>query len=425
MDDAVARVRADKAKPRRGAKPRRRGLRIALVAGLAVLLAAGGGVAYVWADLNSKFHHEPISDILNTSRPPIVVPTTTPTVVYPGDPYGGRAVNILVMGTDSREGANAGVSADDTEGMMRADTTFIAHVSADRSRIDVVSIPRDTLITIPDCPTQDGAVIADAGWTTGFNAAFAVGVHDGGTIGTGAACALMVVEAMSDVRIDAYMVVDFMGFVEVVNSVGGVDVNLRCAIKSKLAGGLDLPAGVNHLDGMTAVNLARARTGTGLGDGSDLQRINRQHALFNAILAKVYAMNYVADFPKLYSLVGAVLGSVTTDLGANLREIAGFAYSLKDFDSSNIYFTTIPVADVGDGQHVYVLKSQVEPVWSALREDRPLPDSPQATTTPTETPTDTTQTTTAGESQASTPGVGTTEPVVPPVFTIQSERDCE
>lgn len=371
-------------KPRRGLKKRHRGRRIVLFSLLAVVLVLGGGVGYMWWDLNGRFNHGDVAPLLGGSRPPVA--TQTATIAYPGDPFAGRAVNILVMGTDSRDGANAGISQDDPGG-ARSDTTFIAHVSADRTRVDVVSIPRDTWITIPDCVDKDGDVIDEAGWShMGFNAAFAYGAN-AGDVSTGAACAIRAVEAMSKVRIDAYVVIDFMGFVNVVDSVGGLDVTVLCRIKAPEANGLDLPKGLNHLDGMTAVNLARARTGEGLGDGSDLQRITRQHMLFDALIAKVVKMNYVTDFPKLYGLVGSVIDAVTTDLGKNLTDIAGFGYSLKNFDPSAMNFATIPVGGAGNGVNVVLLPSKAEPYWTALRTDKPLPATDNSETeTPSPSP---------------------------------------
>ena len=369
-DDSV--VHGSSAKPRHGVK-KRTGLRVTLIVVIAVVLIVAGGVAYAWFDLNGRINHEDVTPILGTERPSTFTPTTAPSVKYPGDPFAGSPVNILVMGTDSREGANAGISADDAGG-PRSDTTFIAHVSADRTRVDVVSIPRDTYITIPQCTDQDGNVISEAGWANmGFNAAFAYGYEDGGSIATGAACTIRAVEEMSNVRLDAYVVVDFMGFVDVVDAVGGLDVTLLCPIYSKEAGGIDLPEGVVHIDGVQAVNLARARTGTGLGGGSDLERINRQHMLFDAILDKVYAMNYVTDFPKLYSLVAAIISSLTTDIGKNLADIAGFGFSLRNFNTSNITFITVPVSDAGNHRNVVLRASAAEPIWEALRTDTYLP----------------------------------------------------
>jgi len=365
-------VDSARGKPRRGVK-KHWGMKITLIVVSVIVLMISGGVAYAWFDLNGRLDNQDVDPMLGTSRPSTFTPTTEPSVKYPGDPFAGSPVNILVMGTDSREGSNAGISGDHPGG-MRSDTTFIAHVSADRTRVDVVSIPRDTLITIPQCTDENGKVIAAAGWSNqGFNAAFAWGYDYGGSVATGAACSIRAVEEMSNVHIDAYVVVDFMGFVDVVDAIGGLDVTLLCPIYSREAGGISLPEGVNHIDGREAVDLARARTGKGLGDGSDLQRINRQHLLFNAVVDKVYAMNYVTNFPKVYGLVAAIIGSLTTDIGSNLADIAGFGFSLKNLNTSNVTFVTIPIGGAPDGVHVVLKKNDAEPIWESLRTDQYLP----------------------------------------------------
>jgi LCP family protein required for cell wall assembly len=411
--------------PRRGipVKKRHRGLKITLIAVLAVVLAMGGGLAYAWYDLNSKIHQVPVDPYLPTiSRPPTSTPTAT--VKYPGDPFAGRAMNILVMGTDSREGANAGISADDPGG-ARADTTFIAHVSADRTRVDIVSIPRDLLIVIPQCLGPNGKVIPEAGWgNQEFNAAYAWAYQEGDT-STGAACAIRATEALTNVRIDAYVVIDFMGFVNVVDAIGGIDVTLLCPMKAKQAG-VNLPAGVSHLDGMTAVGLARARTGSaGVGDGSDLSRIRRQHALFNAIFDKVFAMNYVTDFPKLYSLVRSVLESIQTDIG-DLAGIAGLAYSLKNFDTSQINFVTVPVHTAASNPNrVDLSKQQAKPYFDALQNDTPLPSSTTAAPAQTAVAPPGGETTAPPVDPAATTAPETTAPVELPPAAIQTAYDCQ
>ncbi|MCL1907421.1 MAG: LCP family protein [Propionibacteriaceae bacterium] len=352
------------AKTHKGLK---KGVKIVLASVLSVVLLTGGGLAYAWYDLNGRFKNEGKIILDEDDRP---TAAGTSNVKHAGDPYAGRAVNILVLGSDQREDPAARVAG------ARADTSFVAHISADRTRIDLISIPRDTLITIPQCKGDDGRVISAAGWSNQmFNAAFAWGVDYGGSIDAGAQCAVMAVEKMSNVRIDAYVVVKFSGFRNVVNAVGGIDVELLCPIYAPKARGLDLPKGVSHLDGQQALNLARARTGKGLGDGSDLHRIHRQHAVFKAILNKVYDMNYVTDFPKLYGLTGAIIDSVDTNMGSSLADIAGLAYSLKGFDTSNITTVMIPVGGVAGTGRVQVIDYQAKPYWDAIRNDRPMPNA--------------------------------------------------
>gem|GEM_PF-516885 len=340
--------------------------KIALASFLSLLLVVGGGLAYMYFDLNSQanFHERGRmgwdaqgGGREDRSRSGV-------------DPYAGRAVNILVLGSDEREDGNSRIQG------ARSDTSLVVHVSADRSRIDIVSIPRDTWITIPDCEGEDGDIIAAAGWPrSGFNAAFAYGVAYGGSINAGASCAAQAVRELGGIEIDAYIVIKFSGFRNVVNTIGGIDVELLCPIYAPKADGLDLPAGVSHLNGKEALGLARARTGQGLGDGSDLHRIHRQHAVFGAVLNKIYDMNYVKDFTKLYGLARDVLGSIDTNLGENLTQLAGFAYSLRDLNTDNVTMIMLPVNSAGNGTNVVMDEYAAEPIWEAIRKDKPLPEA--------------------------------------------------
>ncbi|MDR0848704.1 MAG: LCP family protein [Propionibacteriaceae bacterium] len=368
---------------------KRRWPKVVLIVVGCLVLVLGAGVGYAWWDLNNKLGDPDTSGMMNTSRPPTFSSTTS--VKHPGDPYAGRAMNILVMGVDSRLGENGNYSGDgDEQGdMMRSDTTFIVHVSADRTRVDLVSIPRDVLIIIPDCVDPEGNLVYGAGWANmGFNAAFAYGAlgNEIGTVESGAVCALRATEEMSNVHIDAFIVVDFAGMARVVDSLGGVDMCLVEPVESELAGNLSLPAGWNHFDGTTAMQYARARTGLGLGDGSDLTRIKRQHALILSIVDKFYSLNYFSDFPKVYNFAGSVAESVTTDLGSNIAQLAGFAFSLRDFSMSNMTFNMIPVSGAADGVHVVLVPQLDQPIWDALATDQPLPTTGQTVESPTETP---------------------------------------
>jgi LCP family protein required for cell wall assembly len=287
-----------------------------------------------------------------------------------------------------------------------------------------VSIPRDTEIVIPDCVGADLELIPEAGWGGWFNAVFSYGEAAGG-IDTGAACTILAVEEMSDVRIDAYVVVDFSGFVQVVDAIGGVTVTVQCPIYSPGANGLELQPGVVTLDGMTAINVARARVGDGLGDNSDLSRINRQHLLFSAIATKVFDLNYITDLPKLYGLARAVLGSLTTNLG-DLSEIAGLAYSLRGFSPGDIVFTTVPVGEAPDDPNrVVVLDWAAEPLWEALRTDQPLPQEETEPVDPDQTATPSAAESTPPTGPESTDTAPTTgQPAEAPPPPIQTESDC-
>jgi len=368
--------------------PRRRGFlgryRVAKIVGIVLLslvVLIAGATALILIGLNGHLNIDTVDPMLGADRPTQNAPLSS--VSSLGDPYARRAVNILVIGSDSRGGDNAAISQDKDPGGQRSDTTFIAHVSADRSRVEVVSIPRDTLITIPACVYADGSKVPQAGATKQkFNSAFSFGTAGKkGTLASGVACTIRAVEAMSQVPIDGYVVVDFAGFAKIVDAVGGVDLYLPCAVSSKKADNLNLPKGVNHLDGTIATNYARARTGTGLGDGSDLMRIQRQQALFKALANKVLGMNVMTSIGPLYGFVSSVADSMTTDLG-NLTDLAGFAYSLRNFSLGNLTFQTVPIADAGDGANVVLVPEKDQPIWDALINDTPINPAPTPTPPP-------------------------------------------
>ncbi|MDR0783867.1 MAG: LCP family protein [Propionibacteriaceae bacterium] len=416
IDEDSGKVLRAETGPRKG-----RAVKIVLVSLLAVVLIVGGTGTYIFFSLQSGLGGGQVK--VPGPRPTTQGPTSE--VSNPGDPYAGRALNILVMGTDSREGGNVEISADDDLIFGRSDTTFIAHISGDRTRVEIVSFPRDARVRVAECEDGDGDIIYASWATVKFNEVFFYGWEQGGSQATGVACLIKTVESLTDVYIDAYLMVDFAGFVDVVNAVGGVNVNLLCPIYSENAGGLDLPAGVSKLDGWHAVQLARARTGDGLGDGTDIARIQRQQALVKALIQTVMDLNLVTDLSKLYDFVKKALASVTTDLGGNkLLDLAGFAFSLRHFNTDAIYGMTVPWHYVEEGG-VVLNEWEALPIWEALKNDQLLPGEealPPVDPTQSTVPTTPGATNTGGGlGPTSTP----TSPIMRPPVTIQTEADCE
>src|SRR5699024_9463447 len=186
---------------------------------LTLLLTAGAFVGTVYQDFSSRLlaRSSDISELLGTSRPEATL--------KPTDSWEGQALNILVVGSDSRGDENADIGGD-FEG-MRSDTAMIVHVAADRSRVDVVSIPRDLIVAIPSCPLPGGGESAPRPLGTNefdgvrFNAAFATG-GQGEDLSHAAACAILTVEEMTDVFIDDWAVIDMDGFATMVDAIGGV-----------------------------------------------------------------------------------------------------------------------------------------------------------------------------------------------------------
>ncbi|MDR3068403.1 MAG: LCP family protein, partial [Cellulomonas sp.] len=192
----------------------------------------------------------------------------------PADAAAGRDLNILLLGSDSRDGENEQIGGADSG--QRADTTIVMHVSADRDRVEMVSIPRDSLVDIPACRMADGSTTSPQPGEM-INKAFQIGWKHGGTTDTerqdsAIACAVSTVQENTGLRIDHFVVVDFVGFQDMVTALGGVDICIEQDLKDPKYTGLDLRAGMHHLNGVEALQLARARHVLG-SDGMDPSRI--------------------------------------------------------------------------------------------------------------------------------------------------------
>ncbi|PWD52103.1 transcriptional regulator [Serinibacter arcticus] len=290
------------------------------------------------------------------------------TTEAPADPNAGQALNVLMIGSDSRGGENLAIGGGEEDG-ARSDTTLLAHIPADRSRIDVVSIPRDLLTDIPACPVDQ----ADPDRTSSsrsnamFNSAFSTGAQDG-DVHLGAYCTLLTVEKLTGLQVDEYAVVDFVGFERMVDTIGGVPMCIPEPIVSKEAD-LDLAAGEQVLNGQQALGLARARKIAG-SDGSDIQRIDRQQELLAAVMRQVLSQNLVTDLPKLIGFLDAVTDSlsVSQNLG-NPMHLAGLATSLSSVGAGGITFVTMPFNYAGNRVVENDLTGQL---WERLQQDLPI-----------------------------------------------------
>lgn len=338
------------------------------LAALAVVLFVAAGGAFALHDLQSQVKTVDVSSLVGTARP-------TRASAKVSDTYSGEAVNILIMGTDSRQGSNDVDDSASTETVARSDTTMVMHISADRKSISVVSIPRDTMVDMPACTSAQGTSYS-AG-TRQFNSAFAEGAGTGSdtkAIAAGAACTLKTVESMTDVHIDEYVVVDFTGLQKMVNALGGVSVYVDEAIDDPNYTGLILKKGCYLFDGATALKYARVRHG--VDDGSDINRIKRQQNLMSAMMRTAKSKNLLTDASSLYSFAKAALGSLTTSPGiGKLTTLAGLAQSIQSTGLDNIEFVTMPnEADPSDANRV-IASSSAKGVWKALANDTALPSS--------------------------------------------------
>ncbi|MGO1174297.1 MAG: LCP family protein, partial [Actinomycetaceae bacterium] len=350
-------------KPAPRAKRRRRG---PIIAGAAVAVVAVGigAVAAMYNDLQGNITTEDVTHLLDENDRPTAHED-------PNDPNAGEAMNILLLGSDTREGANSAQGGESEVEGMRSDTTMIVHISSDRQRMDLVSIPRDTLVSIPSCSLEDGTETepVESGM---FNSAFHTGGQHG-DVSAAAACTIATVEELTDVRIDDYMVVDFAGFIGVVEALDGVPMYVDEDIDDPAAG-LQLEQGCQILDGEEALGYARARQT--LGDGSDTSRIGRQQQLVSAMARDVLTSRVLFDLPRLYSVLDAGTQTLTTspEFGS-VSNLAGLAVSLRGLESSSIGFLTMPFEPSG---YRVLPSDDAEAVWAALREDEPVPGATEA-----------------------------------------------
>ena len=320
--------------------------------------------------------------------------------VDPTDPHAGQALNYLIMGSDVRDGENAAIGGE-VEG-MRSDTTIIMHISATRDRVELVSIPRDSHVQIPNCLFHDGT--SSRPQEARFNAAFATGAKND-DVGEAAACTIRTVQTLTGITIDGWVVVDFTGFRNMVDALGGVSMCLPEDMSSDLAN-LYITGSPEFqtLDGSTALAFARARTGRGLGNGSDIMRIERQQQLIGSMAKDVLSRNILTDSTALYRFLNATTKSLKADPDTgNITNLMGLAYSLQNVPSGNIVFMTVPHATYPADRNQVVWTSDASKIWAALIADTPL--VPPAVVVPEPNP---------GATAPAAPG---TEPAAPVVET--------
>ena len=343
---------------------------VALTVTSVLVFGVAGSVAFA-ARLTNNVDSLDLGDLV--AAPP--TPTTPPD---PDDTHAGQAVNILVLGSDQRDGENAEIGG--TEEGMRSDTTIVVHVSADRTRIEMVSIPRDSLVEIPSCTLTNGQTTR-AQSKAMFNSAFAIGYDRGGDLESAAACTVNTVQVNTGVPIDNVVVVDFAGFQNMINAIGGVPMCIPHDVSDKYTG-LDLTAGQHMLDGVTALQYARARHGTGF-DGSDTMRAGRQQVLIANVANEVLSKNLLTDGAQLMQFLSAATQSVTTNL--SVTDLTGLAFSLRGVNRDNITLMTVPWAPARSDKNRVEWTSEATTIWQNIAADVPMLGQPSAPA-PTEDP---------------------------------------
>lgn len=262
-------------------------------------------------------------------------------------PASAGALTFLLVGTDSRS-SDPTTGTDATApgfvaGAARSDALMIAQVSPDRRRAAVVSIPRDSWVDVPGHGSHK------------INAAYSIG---------GPPLLIQTVEQLSGVRIDHFAIVDFAGFQSVVDAMGGIDVVVATPTSSA---GITFHAGVNHLDGASALVYVRQRHEL---PGGDLSRALRQQNVLRAVLTGLVTNSTLTDPIALWNVVDAVSGAVTVDDTLTNDGLRGLALDLASVRPRAVTFLRAPVGSAGreGGQDVlYLDPTSSRALWAALR----------------------------------------------------------
>ena len=306
---------------------------ISTVLVVGVSLVAYAAVRNVYDGIN----HEAITAQMLGNRPPKLNGST----------------NILLIGSDSRAGTD-GKFGRDVLG-ARSDTTMLLHITPDHSHAYVISFPRDSMVPVFNCsPDQQGhpGQSAAPGQLEPLNATFSDG---------GAPCLWRTLEQTTNIHIDHFVEVGFNSFKAIVNDVHGINVCLPFAINNAQAH-LHLPAGLQKVYGAQALAFVRLREN--IGDGSDLQRIQRQQLFLASAMQKIQHTNLLGD----YKVIKDAADAVTTDL--TLTDMLGIANSMKGLSTASVRFISVPVVPYTlDANQVQWEDPQATQLFSAIAHD--------------------------------------------------------
>ncbi|QWC84143.1 LCP family protein [Nocardioidaceae bacterium] len=333
--------------------PRRRSrlkITAAVLAALAVVVV--GGLVVVYEKLDGNLN---VTDVAGQLRDR---PEQSPLPTGEDGEEPTAPVNILVIGSDTRAGEGNGI--DDQNPGQRSDTNILLHLSGDRSFAYGVSIARDTVVERPDCYTDTGEVIP--GGLDMWNAAYEEG---------GAACLIQQTEQLTGVRIDDFVEIDFNGFREMVDALGGVTVCVPEEVNDT-TGNIYLPAGTYEVEGQQALDYVRVRYS--VGNGSDVGRMKRQQAFMATMVNEATSAGTLANPVKLYNFLDAATESLTISSGlGSLADLVGLARQVNGIGLDRVQFTSVPIRQYEPDPNRLEWKPRAaERLWELIRTDQPL-----------------------------------------------------
>ncbi|GGW76055.1 transcriptional regulator [Streptomyces lucensis JCM 4490] len=303
---------------------------------LATVLVVTSIATYFWAD--SKLRREvDLSKVIDR-------------------PEAGDGTNYLIVGSDSREG----MSKEDEKKLhtggaegKRTDSMMILHVGDNGDTL--ISLPRDSNVTIPKFQGSESGKIKGPLGTNKLNAAYA---FDGPTL------LVRTIEYNTGLHIDHYVEIGFQGFANIVDAVGGVDIDIDKAFKDKWSGA-DFQAGKQTLNGQQALAFVRTRHAFA---ASDLQRTKNQQKFLAALAHQVATPSTVLNPFKFYPTMGAGLDSLIVDKDMSLWDLASMFWAMKGVNSGDGTSMNMPISGSAGGNLVWD-KAKVKTLVDQLNND--------------------------------------------------------
>lgn len=241
----------------------------------------------------------------------------------------GPGKNILLLGSDTRTGADAALVSG-----SRADTIMLMHIPADGKGVYIVSIMRDTWVNIPGYGTAK------------VNAALNYG---------GISLQVATIENLVGVKIDHVAEIEFEGFKSLVNAIGGVDVQVPFAFTSNI---WTFTPGLMHLNGSSALSFVRERYS--FADG-DYQRVRNQRAFLRGLYNTMKAKGALSNIASFQSSIESLTDYMRVDSGLNAAQIAQIAAPVLTSGDTTMRMTTLPNAGPGwsyDGQSIILVNQE-------------------------------------------------------------------
>ena len=320
---------------------------------LAVVLVAGSLTVYLkYREVWDSINHVDVSADLHGSRPP-------------ADP---KAINLLLIGSDSRVGKNGVIGGNQGIGGARSDTDMLIHIAPGAHHVVVISIPRDSVVPILNCAAEDGATgqTAQPGQIEQINATFAYG---------GPGCLWKTIEQTTGIHINDFIELTFVGFEQAINALGGVSVCLPAAVNDPMSG-LKLPAGEHHVYGTQALAFWRTREDLGMGD--DPQRIQRDQYLMAALVQGIEHSGLLNSPGKMLSVIDALTSNrnITIDNQLTPGGLLHIAEAMRGIATGSVQFVTVPWTTYAPNPNwVQWLQPNAGHLFSAIAHDTALPKS--------------------------------------------------